>query len=108
MNILNEPTQGLIVPTNICYLQSHVFNAKYEHFGSLARNQLQKIMFSGTYCKKKKGGGGESHTINYYGKSGDSRTPDPRPPTRALYAKLQREKLHFLSLLTTILKALIC
>ena len=34
--------------------------------------------------------------------------PHPRPPTRALYAKLQREKLHFLSLLTTILKALIC
>ena len=39
-------------------------------------------MFSGTYCvkKKKKGGGGaggESHTINYYGKSGDSRTPTP-------------------------------
>ena len=32
----------------------------------------------------------------------------PAPPTRALYAKLQREKLHFLSLLTTILKALIC
>ena len=32
----------------------------------------------------------------------------PRPPTRALYAKLQREKLQFLSLLTTILKALIC
>ena len=34
--------------------------------------------------------------------------PHPRLPTRALYAKLQREKLHFLSLLTTILKALIC
>ena len=34
--------------------------------------------------------------------------PHPRPPTRALYAKLQREKLQFLSLLTTILKALIC
>ena len=32
----------------------------------------------------------------------------PRPPTRALYAKLQRDKLQFLSLLTTILKALIC
>ena len=32
----------------------------------------------------------------------------PAPPTRALYAKLQREKLQFLSLLTTILKALIC
>ena len=30
--------------------------------------------------------------------------PPPRPPTRALYAKLQREKLQFLSLL----KALIC
>ena len=34
--------------------------------------------------------------------------PHPRPPTRALYAKLQLEKLQFLSLLTTILKALIC
>ena len=34
--------------------------------------------------------------------------PHPRPLTRALYAKLQREKLQFLSLLTTILKALIC
>ena len=77
-----------------------------KNFGSLAHNQLH--MFSGTYCKKKKKKkGGKSHTINYYGKSGDSRTPD-RPPTRAPYAKLQREKLHFLSLLTTILKALIC
>ena len=55
MNILNEPTQGLILPTKICYLptyQSHVFNAKYENFGSLACNQLH--MFAGTYCKKKK------------------------------------------------------
>ena len=38
-------------------------------------------MFSGTYCVKnkikKRGGRGESHTINYYGKSGDSRTPTP-------------------------------
>ena len=34
--------------------------------------------------------------------------PHPRPPTRALYAKLQLEKLQFLSLLTTILNALIC
>ena len=50
------------------------FQRKYENFGSLARNQLH--IFSGTYCKKKKGG--KSHTINYYGKSGDSRTPDPR------------------------------
>ena len=70
MNILNEPTQGLIVPTKICYF----FNAKYENFGSLARNQL--YMFSGTYCKKKKKK--KKHTINYYGKSGYSRTPDPR------------------------------
>ena len=37
---------------------------------------ISYIMFSGTYCKKKKGE--KSHTINYYGKSGDSRTPDPR------------------------------
>ena len=67
---------------------------------------ISYICFQVRIVKEKKGGGGESHTINYYGKSGDSR--NPRPPTRALYAKLQREKLHFLSLLTTILKALIC
>ena len=34
-------------------------------------------------------------------------TPHPSPPTRALYAKFQWEKLQNLSLLTTILKALI-
>ena len=51
------------------------FQRKIRNFGSLARNQLH--MFSGTYWKKKKKGG-KSHTINYYGKSGDSRTPDPR------------------------------
>ena len=33
-------------------------------------------MFSGTYCKKRRRK--KKHTINYYGKSGDSRTPDPR------------------------------
>ena len=54
--------------------------------------------------KKKK----KSHTINYYGKSGDSLTPGPRQAYTALYAKLQLEKLQFLSLLTTILNALIC
>ena len=37
--------------------------------------------------------GGKSHTINYYGKIWW--LPHPRPPTRALYAKLQREKLQF-------------
>ena len=35
------------------------------------------ICFQVRIVKKKKKGGGESHTI-YYGKSGDSRTPDPR------------------------------
>ena len=53
------------------------FNAKYENFGSLACNQLH--MFSGTYCnKKKREREKKSHAINYYGKSGDSRTPGPR------------------------------
>ena len=42
----------------------------------------RSLAISYIYCqlrivKKKKRGGG-SHTINYYGKSGDSRTPDPR------------------------------
>ena len=50
------------------------FQRKIRNF-RLARSQSVHI-FSGTYCKKKRGGG--SHTINYYGKSGDSRTPDPR------------------------------
>ena len=38
-------------------------------------SRLQSVTYAGTYsyCKKKK-----SHTINYYGKSGDSRTPGPR------------------------------
>ena len=54
---------------------------------------ISYICFQVRIVKKKKGGG-ESHTINYYGKSGDSRTPDPR---QGLYTrKLQREKLHFL------------
>ena len=83
------------------YATYHVFNAKYENFGSLARNQLH--IFSGTYCKKKKRGGGKPY---YQLLRKIWWLPHPRPPTRALYAKLQREKLHFLSLLTTILKAL--
>ena len=37
---------------------------------------ISYICFQVRIVKKK--GGGESHTINYYGKSGDSRTPDPR------------------------------
>ena len=61
---------------------------------------ISYICFQVPIVKKKKKEK-KSHTINYYGKSGD-------PRTRALYAKLQREKLHFLSLLTTILTALIC
>ena len=55
--------------------------------------------------KKKKKGGGKPY---YQLLRKIWWLPHPRPPTRALYAKLQREKLHFLSLLTTILKALIC
>ena len=39
---------------------------------------ISYICFQVRIVKKKRGGGGESHTINYYGKSGDSRTPDPR------------------------------
>ena len=38
---------------------------------------ISYIYFQLRIVNKKKGGGG-SHTINYYGKSGDSRTPDPR------------------------------
>ena len=38
---------------------------------------ISYICFQVRIVKKKKRGGG-SHTINYYGKSGDSRTPDPR------------------------------
>ena len=37
---------------------------------------ISYIYFQVCIVKKKKRGG--SHTINYYGKSGDSRTPDPR------------------------------
>ena len=61
---------------------------------------ISYIMFSGTYCKKKKGGGEKPY---YQLLRKIWWLPHPRPPTRALYAKL-----HFLSLLTTILKALIC
>ena len=39
---------------------------------------ISYIFFQVRIVKKKKKGGGESHTINYYGKSGDSRTPDPQ------------------------------
>ena len=38
---------------------------------------ISYIFFQVRIVKKKKGGGAKSHTINYYGKSGDSRTPDP-------------------------------
>ena len=63
-------------------------------------------MFSGTYCKKKKK---EREKKPYYQLLRKIWwLPHPRPPTRALYAKLQLEKLQFLSLLTTILNALIC
>ena len=51
------------------------FQRKIRKF-RLAR--LQSVTYAGTYsyCKKKKKK--KSHTINYYGKSGDSRTPGPR------------------------------
>ena len=71
---------------------------------SLAHNQLH--MFSGTYCKKKKKKR-EKKKPYYQLLRKIWWLPHPRPPTRALYAKLQLEKLQFLSLLTTILKALI-
>ena len=61
---------------------------------SLARNQL--YMFSGTYCKKK------------FKKAILSTTTENLVTSAPLYAKLQLEKLQFLSLLTTMLKALIC
>ena len=67
-----------------------------------ARNQLH--MFSGTYCKKKRG---EKAILSTTMENLVTPAP-PTPRQGALYAKLQREKLHFLSLLTTILKALIC
>ena len=63
----------------------------------LARNEL--IMFSGRFCKKKKKKNVISTTTE------KSWLPHPR---QGLYAKFQWEKLQFLSLLTTILKALIC
>ena len=69
---------------------------------------ISYICFQVRIVKKKKGGGGKPY---YQLLRKIWWLPHPRPPTkatRALYAKLQREKLHFLSLLTTILKALIC
>ena len=71
-----------------------------KNFGSLACNQLH--MFSGTYCKKRRREIKKAILRKFWW------LPHPRPPTRALYAKLQLEKLQFLSLLTTILNALIC
>ena len=66
---------------------------------------ISYICFQVRIVKKKKRGGGKPY---YQLLRKIWWLPHPRPPTRALYAKLQREKLHFLSLLTTILKALIC
>ena len=62
---------------------------------------ISYICFQVRIVKKKKGGEAILSTTTEH-------LVTPAPPTRALYAKLQREKLHFLSLLTTILKALIC
>ena len=67
---------------------------------------ISYICFQVRIVKKRKGGGGGKPYYQLLRKIWW--LPHPRPPTRALYAKLQREKLHFLSLLTTILKALIC
>ena len=67
---------------------------------------ISYICFQVRIVKQKGKKRGKSHTINVLRKIWW--LPHPRPLTRALYAKLQREKLHFLSLLTTILKALIC
>ena len=50
------------------------FQRKIRKF-RLARSQSVTYVFRYVLYKKKRGG---SHTINYYGKSGDSRTPDPR------------------------------
>ena len=61
---------------------------------------ISYICFQVRIVKKKKGGGGKPY---YQLLRKIWWLPHPRPPTRALYAKL-----HFLSLLTTILKALIC
>ena len=66
---------------------------------------ISYIYFQVRIVKKKKKGGGKPY---YQLLRKIWWLPHPRPPTRAIYAKLQREKLHFLSLLTTILKALIC
>ena len=107
MNILNEPTQGLIVPTKICYtyqFNNRTFSTQNTKISarSLA---ISYICFQVRIVKKKKKGGGGKPYYQLLRKIWW--LPHPRPPTRALYAKLQREKLHFLSL-TTILKALIC
>ena len=78
------------------------FQRKIRKF-RLAR--LQSVTYAGTYsyCKKKK-----KKKPYYQLLRKIWWLPHPRPPTRALYAKLQLEKLQFLSLLTTILNAFIC
>ena len=84
MNILNEPTQGLIVPTKYATYQLNNRTFSTQNTKISARSLAISYMFSGTYCKKKERK--KCHTINYYGKSGDSRTP--RPPTRALLREI--------------------
>ena len=66
----------------------------------ISARSLAINMFLSTYCKKKKKKRErkKSHTINCYGKSGDSRTPGSRQGLYNVYAKLQLEKLQFLSL----------
>ena len=62
---------------------------------------ISYICFQVRIVKKKKRGGGKAILSTT-----TENLVTPAPPTRALYAKLQLEKLQFLSLLTTILKAL--
>ena len=79
--------------------ESHVFNAKYEKF-RLARSQSVTYVFRYVLYKKRA-------ILSTTTEELVTPAPPTPTPTRALYAKLQREKLQFLSLLTTILKALI-
>ena len=76
MNILNEPTQGLIVPTNATYQHNNRTFSTQNTKISARSLAISYICFQVRIVKKQKKK--KSHTINYYGKSGDSRTPDPR------------------------------
>ena len=76
MNILNEPTQGLIVPTKYATYQLNNRTFSTQNTKISARSlAISYICFQVRIVKKREK---KSHTINYYGKSGDSRTPAPR------------------------------